>query len=107
MEPWPEGRAADPKAARERYNADLKGDRQAIREVIRADLPAAHFGLGAVLVASVLVGCLAGPVAGALVTGAFATLFALTLAVMFLRGIRGTDALRRAYLFSFGWGGWL
>jgi hypothetical protein len=29
--------------------------------------------------------------------------FIAALAVMFLRGIRGADAWRRAYLFAFGW----
>ncbi|MFF2522725.1 hypothetical protein [Streptomyces liangshanensis] len=81
--------------------------RKALREVIRADLPAAHFGLGIVIVASVIVGLLVGPVAGALVAGAFAALFLVALVVMFIRGIRGPDAVRRAYLFTFGWANWV
>jgi hypothetical protein len=81
--------------------------RKALREVIRADLPTAHLGLGIVIIASVIVGLFAGPAVGALVAGAFASLFLVALAVMFLRGIRGLDAGRRAYLFTFGWANWV
>lgn len=107
MERWPEGAAADPEAARERYDSGMRLVRKALREVIRADLPAAHFGLGIVIVASLIVGLLVGPVAGALVAGAFAALFLAALVVMFVRGIRGLDAGRRAYLFIFGWANWV
>jgi hypothetical protein len=81
--------------------------RKALREVIRADLPTAHLSLGIVIIASVIVGLFAGPAVGALVAGAFASLFLVALAVMFLRGIRGLDAGRRAYLFTFGWANWV
>ena len=77
MERWPEGSAADPVAARERYDSDMRAVRKALREVVRADLPAAHFGLGVVVIASVIVGLFAGPAAGALVAGAFVLLFLL------------------------------
>lgn len=107
MERWPEGPAADPEAARERYDSDMRSVRKALREVIRADLPAAHFGPGIVVVASVIVGLLMGPLAGALVAGAFAALFLVALVVMFVRGIRGLNAGRRAYLFTFGWANWV
>ncbi|MCX4537204.1 MULTISPECIES: hypothetical protein [unclassified Streptomyces] len=59
---------------------------RALREVIRADVRAAHVGLGIVIVASVIVGAFAGPVAGALVAAAFPVVFLVALAVMFLRG---------------------
>ncbi|MER5663758.1 hypothetical protein [Streptomyces mirabilis] len=104
---WPEGPAADPEAARERYDSDMRTSRKALRETVRADLPAAHFGLGLVIVASVIVGLLAGPVAGVLVAGAFAALFLVVLGVLLLRGLRGLDAGRRAYLFTFGWANWV
>lgn len=107
MKYWPEGPAADPKAARERYDSDVRESRKALREAIRADLTAAHFGLGIVIVASVTLGLFAGPIAGALVAGAFAALFLVALVVMRLRGIRGLDALGRAYLFTFGWANWV
>lgn len=107
MDRWPEGPAADPEAARERYDSDMRASRKALRETVRADLPAAHFGLGLVIVASVIVGMLAGPVAGVLVAGAFAALFLVALGVLLLRGPRGLDAGRRAYLFTFGWANWV
>ncbi|MGW5232264.1 hypothetical protein ACWEQU_08180 [Streptomyces nodosus] len=107
MEQWPEGSAADPEAARERYASDMRASRKTLRGVIRADLPAAHFGLGIVVVASVVVGLFAGAIAGALVAGFFTALFLVTLAGMLLRGISGMDAGRRAYLFTFGWANWV
>jgi hypothetical protein len=107
MQPWPEGPVADPEAARERYTSDLIASRTALREAIRADLPVAHVGLGIVVVASVLLGLFTQPAAGVLVAGAFAALFLAALAIMRLRGIRGLDAARRAYLFSFGWANWI
>ncbi|MEV4940864.1 hypothetical protein [Streptomyces zaomyceticus] len=106
MERWPEGPAADPDAARERYESDMRSVRKDLREVIRADLPAAHFGLGIVIVAGVLVGLLVKPVAGALLADAFAALFLIALVVMSVRGIRGPDAARRACLVTFGWANW-
>ncbi|MFE0654484.1 hypothetical protein ACFVZH_38745 [Streptomyces sp. NPDC059534] len=107
MEQWPEGPAADPEEARERYASDMRAERKALREVIRADLPAAHFGLGIVIVASAVVGLFAGPIAGAVVAGSFAALFLVALVFMLLRGIRGLEAARRTYLFTFGWANWV
>jgi cobalamin biosynthesis protein CobD/CbiB len=106
VEQWPEGAAADPEAARQRYDSDMKASREALREVVRADLPTAHLGPGIVAVVAVAVGCFATPLAGALVAGAFAALFLGALAVMFPRGVQGVDALRRSYLFTFGWASW-
>jgi hypothetical protein len=103
---WPEGPAADPEAARERYDSDLRAMRADLRDAIRADVEDAHFGLGIVVIASVIVGCLEGPVTGALVAGTFAALFAGVLAVMRLRRVRGRNAIRRAYVLVFGWGRW-
>ncbi|MET9436508.1 hypothetical protein [Streptomyces sp. NPDC006551] len=107
VEQWTEGPAAGSEAAGERYDSDLRATRKASRDVIRADLPAAHFGLGTVVVASVIVGYFATPGVAALVAGAFAALFLAAFAVMFLRGIRSVDGWRRAYLFTFGWANWL
>ncbi|MER6442309.1 hypothetical protein ABT275_39165 [Streptomyces sp. NPDC001185] len=85
----------------------MRAARRALREVVRADLPAAHFGLGIVAIATVLVSLGAGPAGGALVAGVFGLLFAGALAAMFLRDVRGPEALRRAYLFTFGWANWI
>ncbi|WP_373298694.1 hypothetical protein [Streptomyces melanogenes] len=107
MQQWPEGPAADQEAARERYTSGMRATRMAVREVFRADMPAAHGGVTVVMVAGVVVGCFAHPVAGCLVAAGFAVLFLVALAVMFLRGIRGADAWRRSYLFTFGWANWI
>ncbi|MEW1700939.1 hypothetical protein ACIQCR_19350 [Streptomyces sp. NPDC093249] len=74
---------------------------------MRADLPAADFGLGIVAVASVVLGLFEGPSSEALVAGSFAALFLVALVVVLLRGIRGLYAGRRTYLFTFGWPKWL
>ncbi|WP_329323432.1 hypothetical protein OIE77_39165 [Streptomyces sp. NBC_01715] len=107
VEKWSEGPAADPEAARERYTSDMRAERKALREVIGADLPAAHLGLGIVVIATVLVSLGAGPAGGALVAGVFGLLFVGALAAMFLRGVRGLEAGRRACLFTFGWANWV
>ncbi|MGW1537504.1 hypothetical protein [Streptomyces aureus] len=107
VQQWPEGPAADPEAARERYDSDMRATRKAMREVIRADVPTAHLGLGIVVVASEVLSCFGAPVVGVCVGGAFAALFLAAAAVMFLRGVRGRDAWRRAYVFTFGWANWV
>ncbi|MEU5825468.1 MULTISPECIES: hypothetical protein [Streptomyces] len=107
MEQGSENFGADPEAARARYRSDTRAARKALREVVRADLPAAHLGLGFVVVASVVAGLFEGAVVGSLVAGFFGAVFLAVLAVVLLRGIRGVDAGRRAYLSTFGWANWL
>ncbi|MFF1546383.1 hypothetical protein [Streptomyces sp. NPDC058291] len=85
----------------------MRTARTEAREALRADLPAAHLGLGLVTVASTGAGFVGHPAVGAGIGGASAALFLLALSVMYLRGKRGTDALRPAYLFTFGWASWL
>lgn len=107
MQQWSEGPAADPEAARERYESDMRAMRAEMREATRADMAAAHFGVGVVLATGVVLGLSTRPVFGGLLVGGFFTLFLTTLAVMFVRGVRGVDACRRSYLFSFGWANWI
>lgn len=107
MEPWSEGRAADPTAARQRYRSGTRAERRALREALRADPATAHLGLGVVLLVALAVGVFVSPVAGAAVAGAFAALFVAAGTVVFLRRHRGTAVLRRAYVFTFGWAQWL
>ncbi|MET8576237.1 hypothetical protein [Streptomyces sp. NPDC005012] len=106
-EQWPEGRFADPEAARARYDAGLRGSRGAVREVLRADVSDAHWGVATVALAATVVGLLVAPVLGAAVAAGFAALYLGTLAVMHARGVRGSDAVRRSYCFAFGWGKWV
>src|SRR5690606_35876499 len=53
---WPEGSHADPDAARERYNLDVRASHSAMRNLFRVELPVAHWGLVIVVIASVFVG---------------------------------------------------
>ncbi|GAA4843174.1 hypothetical protein [Kitasatospora terrestris] len=99
---WPEGRVADPEAARERYDADLRRLRAGLA-MPWVDVQDAHLGLGLVLLASVLVGVFAGPATAALVLAPFGALFLVVLAVQRLRGRRVAVAARSAYLAAFGW----
>ncbi len=92
--------------ARERYVSDAQVSHGALRESVTTDLSSAHLGLGIAVVVSALAG-LSTPAASAFVAGAFAVLFLAALVVVFLRGIRGLDAGRRAYRFAFGWAQWL
>ncbi|MER8045274.1 hypothetical protein [Streptomyces sp. NPDC094032] len=107
VEQWPEGPAADQDAARQRYASDMRATREALRESVRADLPAAHLRLGIVAVASLVVAWLTSPVAGIAVAGLFAALLIAVLTVLTARGVHVRDAWRRSYLFTFGWANWL
>lgn len=104
---WPEGPKADPDAARDRYNADMRASRAAIREVFRVELPIAHVGLMLVVVASVFVSVVWSPGTGVIIAGAFAALFVVALVVALLAGKRGWGAARAAYKFTFGWANWI
>ncbi|WP_405713620.1 MULTISPECIES: hypothetical protein [unclassified Streptomyces] len=104
---WPEGPNADPDAARERYKADMQASRGAVRELFRVEMPVAHMGLAIAITASIFVGMVWSPRTGAIIAGAFAALFVVSLAVAFLAGSRGWDAARAAYKFTFGWADWI
>ncbi|MFF1490444.1 hypothetical protein ACIGZH_38365 [Streptomyces sp. NPDC058319] len=104
---WPEGEYADPDAARERYDADMRASRAAVRTLFRVEMPVAHMGLVIVIIATVFVGAVWSPGAGATVAGDFAGLFAVALGVALLVGGRGRDAVRAAYKFTFGWADWI
>ncbi|MGW6292133.1 hypothetical protein [Streptomyces sp. NPDC055058] len=104
---WPEGSHADPDAARDRYNADMRASNSGMRNLFRVELPIAHWGLVIVILASVFVGVVWSPRTGAIIGGAFAALFVAALCVALLAGSRGRDAVRAAYKFTFGWADWV
>nr|WP_240512691.1 hypothetical protein [Streptomyces griseoruber] len=104
---WPEGSNADPDAARERYKADMRASRGAVRNLFRVEMPVAHMGLAITIIASVLVGVAWSPRTGVIIAGAFAALFVVALAVALLAGSRGRDAVCAAYKFTFGWADWI
>ncbi|WP_406716732.1 hypothetical protein [Streptomyces althioticus] len=104
---WPEGRCADPDAARARYEADLSTARRSAREALRADLPAAHLGLAVTVIACPLVGAAWSPAAAWTVAGAFAALFTLVLTTRLVTGKGIRPAVRTAHTAAFGWANWI
>ena len=104
---WPEGPNADPNAARDRYNADMRASRAAILEVFRVELPIAHVGLLLVVLAGVFVSVVWSLKTGVIIVGAFAALFVVALVVALLAGKRGRGAVHAAYKFTFGWANWI
>ncbi|MFJ6480359.1 MULTISPECIES: hypothetical protein [unclassified Streptomyces] len=104
LEPWPEGKYADPEKARERYEAGLREGREARAELFRFDPGEGHIGLCVVLVAAVVVGWFGGPAAAALwVGGPVAVVHLLASVFAWRAGLRGRALLGRAYRQTFGW----
>ncbi|MFE4800043.1 hypothetical protein ACFRFL_34715 [Streptomyces sp. NPDC056708] len=94
----------DAGASSDQYTQDIRADRQAIRQALRADVGGAHIGLLVTVIALVVIASFSGPRWTLIVFGCFTAWFVLALAVIRLRGGRGGDALRRAYVATFGWG---
>lgn len=94
----------DGEAARERYPRDLRRDRQAVRQLLRADVGGAHLGLALTVGALLVAAGFSGPRWVLIVSGVCTAWFALALAVVHIRGARGRNAVRRAYIATFGWG---
>ncbi|MEU8628001.1 hypothetical protein [Streptomyces sp. NPDC048669] len=94
----------DAGASADRYTRDIRADRQAVRKALRADVGGAHIGLFVTVIALVVIASSAGPRWTLIVSGCVIAGFALAWAVIRLRGGRGGDALRRAYVATFGWG---
>lgn len=89
------------------YGRDIKEARRSMREALRADLPAAHGGLGVTVVALIVIASFSGLGWTSVVAASFTVWFVLALAVIRLGGGRGMDAVRRAYIATFGWGNWI
>ena len=90
-----------------RYNRDIHGERRAVRGALRTDLPAAHMGLGVTVISLIVIASFSGLRWTLIVAVAFATWFVLALAVIHAGSGRGWDAVRRAYIATFGWGNWI
>ncbi|MFI5766897.1 hypothetical protein ACIA8F_38960 [Streptomyces sp. NPDC051563] len=97
----------DESAARSRYTQDIQAERRALREALRSDLPAAHMGLGVTVIALIAIASFSGPRWTLTISGAFTAWFLLALAVIHIGSGRGRDALRRAYIATFGWANWI
>ncbi|MFJ3706528.1 MULTISPECIES: hypothetical protein [Streptomyces] len=89
------------------YTRDVQAERHLVREALRSDLPAAHMGLGATAIILILVASFSGPRWTLIVAGAFTAWFLLALTVIHIGSGRGWDAVRRAYIATFGWGNWI
>jgi hypothetical protein len=94
-------------AARARYNRDIQQARRTLREALRSDLPAAHMGLGVTVIALIVVASVSGPRWTLIIAGVLLAWFLLALAVIHIGSGRGRDAVRRAYIATFGWGNWI
>ena len=92
--------------ARERYTADLRAERQAMREALRSSLGDAHLGLVLTLIVLAAVAEFGDPHAALVVAGVFAAWFALALTFIVALGGRGRNAVGRAYVATFGWAQW-
>ncbi|MGW0856878.1 hypothetical protein [Streptomyces sp. NPDC002690] len=85
----------------------MRQERHSVREALRSDLPAAHLGLGVTVMALIVVAGFSGPRWTLVIGGAFTAWFLLALTVIHLGSGRGRDAVRRAYIATFGWGNWI
>ncbi|MFD7833943.1 hypothetical protein [Streptomyces sp. NPDC059761] len=85
----------------------MQEERHVLREALRSDLPAAHLGLGVTVIALIVIASFSGPRWTLIVAGSFTAWFVLALMVIRIGDGRGWDAIRRAYIATFGWGQWI
>lgn len=89
------------------YEKVLAEDRRVVREMLRVSIGGAHAGL-AITLFIVVLSAAGGGTGWALIVGeAVAFWFTAALIAAVGGGRRGWAALRRAYLLTFGWAGWL
>lgn len=87
--------------------AHRNSHRQALRHALEVDVRSAVIGAGATAIALTVVFVFLGPGWGSAVAGIVAGWFLIALIVVLLRGGRGRDAARRAFIATFGWGEWM
>ncbi|MFD9320068.1 hypothetical protein ACFWDQ_20725 [Streptomyces sp. NPDC060053] len=68
------------------------------------DIRGGHIGLVVTIIALVVIASFSGPRWTLIVAACFTAWFILALTVIRIRGGRGGEALRRAYVATFGWG---
>jgi hypothetical protein len=74
---------------------------------MRVDVRGAHIGLVATAIAVVVVATLGSPGRAWMVVDCFGAWYSMALLVAYLRDWRGWNAVRRAYVATFGWGDYL
>ncbi|MFE5593075.1 hypothetical protein [Streptomyces sp. NPDC056549] len=89
------------------YEKVLAEDRRVVREMFRVSVGGAHAGLVIMLFIVVLFAAVGGTLWALIVGGAVAFWFAVALVAAVGGGRRGWAAVKRAYLLTFGWAGWL
>ncbi len=89
------------------YEKVLAEDRRVAREMFRVSIGGAHAGLVITVFIVLLFAAIGGTVWGLIVGGAVAFWFTLVLVAVAGGGRRGWGAVKRAYLLTFGWAGWL
>jgi hypothetical protein len=68
------------------------------------DVRGGHIGLTVTIIALIVITSLSGPRWTLIVAGSFTAWFILALTLIHIRGGRGREAVRRAYVATFGWG---
>ncbi|GAA3919411.1 hypothetical protein GCM10023084_82010 [Streptomyces lacrimifluminis] len=68
------------------------------------DIRGGHIGLVVTIIALVIIASFSGPRRTLIVAACFTAWFTLALTVIRIRGGRGGEAIRRAYVATFGWG---
>jgi hypothetical protein len=68
------------------------------------DIHGGHIGLVVTIIALVVIASFSDPRWTLIVAGCFTAWFILALTVIRIRGGRGGEAVRRAYVATFGWG---
>lgn len=68
------------------------------------DVDASHIGLVVTIIVLVVIASLSGPRGTLVIAACLTSWFVLVLTVVHIRGGRGGEAVRRAYVATFGWG---
>ncbi|WP_326682830.1 hypothetical protein [Streptomyces sp. NBC_01237] len=89
------------------YEKVLAEDCRVMREMFRVRIGGAHAGLVTAVFIVVLFAAIGGTVWALIVGGAVAFWFTIALIAVVGGGRRGWAAVKRAYVLTFGWAGWL
>lgn len=68
------------------------------------DIGGGHIGLIVMIIALAVIASFSGPRWTLIVAGGFTAWFILALTIIRIRGGRGSEAVRRAYVATLGWG---